>query len=202
MNSALRADFEHIAAWVSSRAAVLDLGCSDGKLLLHLSEVRQAEGYGVDISTDHVVECIANGVPVEQLDIDDGLGMFSEDQFDYVILSQTLQGVREPARVLGEMMRVGKKAIVSFPNFGFWRLRRQMLMGRMPVSKYLPYQWYNTTNMRYCTIDDFDRLCEEHGFRILERMCLANGGKVVGFMPNLMAELALYQLEKKEARKG
>ena len=200
MNAALRSDFERITEWIGEGSSVLDLGCSDGKLLIHLKEAKRATGYGVDISDDHVIECIANGVAVEQLDIDDGLGMFSEDQFDYVILSQTLQGVREPARVLAEMMRVGRKAVVSFPNFGYWRLRSQSLMGHMPVSKYLPYQWYNTTNIRYCTIEDFDLLCAEKDFEVLKRVYLANGNQAVEFMPNLMAELALYLLRPK-ARK-
>ncbi len=196
MSVAQRRDFDRIADWVEKGSSVLDLGCSDGKLLMHLKEERQAVGYGIDISDSHILECLSNGVAVEQMDIDEGLGMFSNDQFDYIILSQTLQGIKNPVPLLKEMTRVGRKAIVSFPNFGYWKLRRQLLGGNMPVTKYLPYQWYNTPNIRYCTISDFDHLCEDHQFLISSRLYLTSGQEI-RFMPNLLAELALYTLSRK-----
>lgn len=195
MKGNARRDFERIAQWVEPESSVLDLGCSNGRLLMHLEKKRHARGYGVDIDDEHVVECLSNGVRVEQFDIDEGLGMFSDGQFDYVILSQTLQGVKDPGGLLEEMTRVGSKAIVSFPNFGYWPLRKQSIRGRMPVSKYLPYQWHNTPNIRFCTIDDFEALCDSGKFRIIRR-ALMTGDKEVDFLPNLRAELALYLLSR------
>lgn len=195
MKGAVRTDFEHIAQWVEPESSVLDLGCSNGGLLMHLEKARRARGYGIDIDDEHVVECLSNGVWVEQFDIDHGLGMFSDNQFDYVILSQTLQGVKDPVGLLDEMMRVGSKAIVSFPNFGYWPLRQQLLLGRMPVSKYLPYQWFDTPNIRFCTILDFEILCKSRGIRVLRR-ALMTGDKETRFLPNLRAALALYLLSR------
>lgn len=193
MKGAVRTDFERIAQWVEPESSVLDLGCSNGGLLMHLEKARRARGYGIDIDDEHVVECLSNGVWVEQFDIDHGLGMFSDNQFDYVILSQTLQGVKDPVGLLDEMMRVGSKAIVSFPNFGHWPLRKQLLFGRMPVSKFLPYQWHDTPNIRFCTILDFEILCKSRGIRVLKR-ALMTGDKETRFLPNLRAALALYLL--------
>lgn len=193
MKGAVRTDFERIAQWVEPESSVLDLGCSNGGLLMHLEKARRARGYGIDIDDEHVVECLSNGVWVEQFDIDHGLGMFSDNQFDYVILSQTLQGVKDPVGLLDEMMRVGSKVIVSFPNFGHWPLRKQLLFGRMPVSKFLPYQWHDTPNIRFCTILDFEILCKSRGIRVLKR-ALMTGDKETRFLPNLRAALALYLL--------
>lgn len=195
MKGAVRTDFERIAQWVDPESSVLDLGCSNGGLLMHLEKARRARGYGIDIDDEHVVECLSSGVWVEQFDIDHGLGMFSDNQFDYVILSQTLQGVKDPVGLLDEMMRVGSKAIVSFPNFGHWPLRKQLLFGRMPVSKFLPYQWHDTPNIRFCTILDFEILCKSRGIRVLKR-ALMTGDKETRFLPNLRAALALYLLSR------
>jgi methionine biosynthesis protein MetW len=185
---------ETIARWVTPGARVLDLGCGDGKLLKHLWQTRQAPGYGVEIDDAKVIECIRNDVNVLQLDLEDGLAAFADRSFDYVILSETLQAIRRQEPLLQDMLRVGREAIVSFPNFGYWRARIQIAFaGHMPVSKELPYQWYDTPNVHHCTLIDFEALCAKLGLRILERLVL-NGGSPVTFLPNLLGSLAVYRV--------
>ena len=185
---------ERITDWVTEGSRVLDLGCGDGKLLKHLWQAKQAPGYGVEINDEHVVECIKNDVNVLQLDLEQGLASFGDHSFDYVILSETLQAIHHQEPLLKEMLRVGREAIVSFPNFGYWRARIQIaLEGHMPVSKELPYEWYNTPNVHHCTLVDFEALCAKLGFRVLERVVLKNGG-TVSFLPNLLGANALYRV--------
>ena len=185
---------EHITRWVAQGARVLDLGCGDGKLLNRLWQAKQAPGYGVEIDDAHVLECIRNDVNVLQLDLEEGLASFADRSFDYVILSETLQAIHRQEPLLREMLRVGREAIVSFPNFGFWKARIQIaLEGHMPVSKELPYQWYDTPNVHHCTLVDFESLCEKLGFKVLERVVLKNGG-TVSFLPNLLGANALYRV--------
>jgi methionine biosynthesis protein MetW len=185
---------EIIARWVAPGARVLDLGCGDGTLLRHLWQTRQAPGYGVEIDDAKVVQCIRNDVNVLQLDLEDGLAAFADRSFDYVILSETLQAIRRQEPLMKEMLRTGREAIVSFPNFGFWRARFQIAFGgHMPVSKELPYQWYDTPNVHHCTLADFEGLCAKLGFRILERVVLRNGSPV-SLLPNLLGSLAIYRV--------
>ena len=185
---------EHIENWVSPGARVLDLGCGDGALLKRLWQTRQAPGYGVEIDDAQVLECIRNDVNVLQLDLENGLAAFADRSFDCVILSETLQAIHRQEPLLKEMLRVGREAIVSFPNFGYWRARIQIaLAGRMPVSKELPYQWYDTPNVHHCTLVDFEALCAKLGLKILERVVLHNGG-TVNFLPNLLGANALYRV--------
>ena len=185
---------EHIASWVKPGSRVLDLGCGDGRLLKHLWQARQAPGYGVEIDDAHVLECIRNDVNVLQMNLEDGLATFADNSFDYVILSETLQAIHRQEPLLKDMLRVGREAIVSFPNFAYWRARLQIaLEGHMPVSKELPYQWYDTPNVHHCTLVDFEALCEKLQLRILERLVLRNGG-TVAFLPNLLGALALYRV--------
>ncbi len=185
---------ETIIRWVGSGARVLDLGCGDGSLLNKLWEAKQAPGYGVEIDDAHVVACLKNDVNVLQMDLEDGLATFGDRSFDFVILSETLQAIHNQEPLLKEMLRVGREAIVSFPNFGYWRARIQIAFaGRMPVSKELPYQWYDTPNVHHCTLVDFEALCEKLGCRILERVVLTEGAQV-GFVPNLMGALAIYRV--------
>ena len=185
---------EHIENWVSPGARVLDLGCGDGALLKRLWQTRQAPGYGVEIDDAQVLECIRNDVNVLQLDLENGLAAFADRSFDCVILSETLQAIHRQEPLLKEMLRVGREAIVSFPNFGYWRARIQIaLAGRMPVSKELPYQWYDTPNVHHCTLVDFEALCAKLGLKILERIVLHNGG-TVNFLPNLLGANALYRV--------
>jgi methionine biosynthesis protein MetW len=191
-----RPDYRAIAGWVKPESFVLDLGCGDGTLLAHLQKSRRVHGYGVDVADASVLACVTNGVNVIQSDLERGLAGFDEGQFDYVLLSQTLQAVRHTEEILLEMLRVGREAIVTFPNFGYWPQRLQVLMaGRMPVSKSLPYQWYDTPNVHLFTIDDFEMLCRERNVRILERLVL-HEGRPVRFAPNLRGSLAVYRLER------
>jgi methionine biosynthesis protein MetW len=191
---ARRADFEAIAQWVQPGAHVLDLGCGDGSLLRYLRETRGASGYGIEIDDEKVLACVKHGVNVLQADLESGLSGFESDQFDYVILSLTLQAVRHTERLVREMLRVGREGIVTFPNFGYWRHRLQVLAGRMPVSKELPYQWYDTPNVHLFTITDFEIFCAGHGIRILERRVL-DEGREVAFLPNLLGALAVYRFD-------
>ena len=183
-----------ITGWVQAGARVLDLGCGDGTLLKHLWQARQAPGYGIEIDDSKVIECLRNDVNVLQMDLEDGLATFADRSFDCVILSETLQAIHRQEPLLQEMLRVGREAIVSFPNFGFWRARIQIaLAGHMPVSKELPYQWYDTPNVHHCTLVDFEGLCAKLGLRILERVVLTEG-EPVRTLPNLLGSLAIYRV--------
>lgn len=186
-----RADFAAIAHWVKPAARVLDLGCGDGALFKYLKRERDITGYGVEIDDANVLACVKNGINVVQRNLERGLREFDDQSFDYVILSQTLQAMRNGERLIQEMLRVGREGIVTFPNFGYWRNRLQILGGRMPLSENLPYQWFDTPNIHLCTIDDFEHFCRERSIRILERKVLT-GGAAVGFMPNLLGALAIY----------
>jgi methionine biosynthesis protein MetW len=197
MNTALlqRADFAVIAGWIRPGARILDLGCGDGTLLRYLAERRQTSGYGVEIENDGVLACVKSGVNVIQGDIERGLSGFADSSFDYVVLSQTLQAVKNSEYVVREMLRVGREGIVAFPNFGYWRNRWQILLGNMPVSEDLPYRWYDTPNIHLCTTNDFETFCENHGVRILERTVM-HDDVTVALLPNLLGSLAVYRFER------
>ncbi len=190
-----RADFAAIANWIKPGARVLDLGCGDGTLLRYLAEQRDTIGYGVEIDDDGLYACALNGVNVIQGDMERGLSAFADDSFDYVILSQTLQAVRSSERVVDEMLRVGREGIVTFPNFGYWRNRLQVMTGNMPVSDNLPYAWFDTPNIHLCTMTDFENFCRDHGVRILERIVMTHGNAVT-LIPNLLGSLAVYRFER------
>ena len=192
---ALRPDFAAIAEWIKPSAKVLDLGCGDGSLLRYLRDTRQVFGYGVEIDDANLLNCFANGINVIQYDLEAGLSSFESDSFDYVILSQTLQAMRNTEGIIQEILRVGKQGIVSFPNFGYWRNRVQVIAGHMPMSKTLPYHWYDTPNIHLCTLGDFEALCHQSGARILERRVM-NNNHPVKFLPNLMGLLAFYRFER------
>jgi len=191
-----RSDFQAIAAWVKPDSSVLDLGCGDGILLRFLKRTRNVRGYGIDIADANVLACVKNGVNVIQSDLERGLAGFDAGSFDFVILSQTLQAMRHTEEIVLEMLRVGREAIVSFPNFGRWDLRLQIALGRMPMSAELPYQWYNTPNVHLFTIADFESFCAGHGIRVLERVTLHRGRPVRTFA-NFFGSLAVYRVEKR-----
>lgn len=191
----MRADLAAIAEWIRPGEHVLDLGCGDGALLAYLQEARGVRGYGVEYNPENIIACVARGVNVVQLDLEAGLSGFDSGSFDHVILSQTLQAMRNTASVLGEMLRVGREGIVSFPNFGYWRNRLQVLGGRMPVSRDLPYAWHNTPNLHLCTLRDFEQLCAETRAQVLESRVLTRGGRVT-WLPNLRGSLAMYRISR------
>lgn len=165
----LRPDFTIIASWIQPGSKVLDLGCGDGTLLGYLQDTLGVHGYGVEIDDANILACLNNGVNVIQSDLESGLSGFESDSFDYVILSQTLQAMRHTEDIIKEILRVGKEGIVTFPNFGHWKNRLQVLFGHMPVSQTLPYEWFDTPNIHLCTLNDFEQLCHRHGIHIIER---------------------------------
>jgi methionine biosynthesis protein MetW len=169
MQGDLRGDLARIAQWVQPNSRVLDLGCGDGALLAHLQQSKNAQAVGVEISDDRVLSCVQRGVHVIQQNLEDGLAMFDDQQFDTVVLSQTLQSMHNTEHILREMARVAREGIVSFPNFGYWPHGWSILRGRMPVTGQMPYDWYNTPNIHLCTLKDFERLANTLGFTILER---------------------------------
>jgi methionine biosynthesis protein MetW len=191
-----RQDFAIISGWVKFGSKVLDLGCGDGELLLFLRSGLEVKGYGVEKDDANWLACMKNGSNVIQMDLEDGLSGFEDQSFDTVILSQTLQAMHKTEEIVHEMLRVGREIIVTFPNFGYWRNRIQILTGNMPVSKILPYQWFDTPNVHLCTINDFDKFCKNHKITILER-CVITDTKAVNFMPNLLGNLAMYRLKAK-----
>lgn len=188
-----RFDFDCIARWIQPGERVLDLGCGDGDLLKFLQDEKAVKGYGIELDPEHVVACIKQGVNVLQLDLERGLAGLEDDAFDHVIMSLSLQTVRHTEQMLREMLRVGHEVIVSFPNFGYRKHREALAAGRMPVSKHLPYQWYNTPNLRFFTIADFEQLCADNGFAIHELQAFDEGLAQVDD-PNLNADVALYRL--------
>ena len=189
-----RADFDIIASWVPQGARVLDLGCGDGALLTHLADIKHATCYGIENDNASLLKCIDNKVNVIQSDMEAGLKEIADRSFDIVVLSQTLQAIKHTEAVLAEMLRVGREAIVTFPNFGHWKHRVQIgVYGKMPVSDGLPYEWYNTPNVHLFTIRDFESFCAARGYRIINRRVLAGEREAI-LLPNLTGTLALYKI--------
>jgi methionine biosynthesis protein MetW len=194
--TAQRYDFELIASWIPERARVLDLGCGDGVLLAGLSATHAVTGYGVEIDGAGVLASVRNGVNVIQMDMETGLSTFEDDAFDFVILSQTLQAMRNVELIMREMLRVGREGIVTFPNFGYWRHRLDIMNGRMPVSKTLPYQWHDTPNIHLCTVKDFEDLCAKLDVEILDERVI-DAGRTVSVLPNLMGSLGVFRFRER-----
>jgi methionine biosynthesis protein MetW len=194
----MRYDLQIIAAWIKPGAKVLDLGCGEGDLLVYLMEQKQVRGSGIERDELKVARCIEKGLSVLQGDINEEVHDYAAGSFDYVILSQTLQQVYEPDRLIRAMLDIGKKGIVSFPNFSHWEIRRQLLTtGYAPVSRQLPYQWYDTPNIRVITLKDFRRFIQEVNLRILKEVAINTHtqdrkGKIIKFLPNLRATYGLY----------
>ena len=196
----MRLPAELVHSWIKPGEAVLDLGCGDGTLLRQLIEDKAVLGYGLEIDAQAISACISAGVNVIEQDLDKGLANFADDSFDTVVMTQTLQAVHYPHLVINEMLRIGRMGIVVFPNFGHWRCRMHLgLTGRMPVSKFLPYQWYDTPNIHFCTIADFETLCREQRIQVLNRRFLtAHGrsGPLTRSWPNLCAFTAIYRITR------
>ena len=189
-----RPDFDLIAAWIQPGHRVLDLGCGDGTLLKYLIDTRGVQGWGVEIQDANILAAISNGINVIQGNLEKGLDVFADQAFDHVVLSRTLQTVRHTEGILREMLRVGREAVVSFPNFAYWKNLRSVLDGRMPVSEDLPYQWYDSPNVRFFTLLDFEDLCTRMGVVIRERSVLDEEGNPVTDEVNFLGSLAVYRL--------
>ena len=192
-----RVDLVVVAEMVAPGAKVLDVGCGDGELLRLLAETRGVDGRGIELSREGVNECVAKGLAVIQGDADTDLGNYPDAAFDYVILSQTLQATRRPREVVENMLRIGRHAIISFPNFGHWRIRLQLLLnGAMPVTDNLPDCWYDSPNIHFMTVQDFEELAAMEGLTVERRYALA-GRRTVRMLPNLMAEVAVFLVSRR-----
>lgn len=190
----MNAEMALIAELVPRGARVLDLGCGNGALLSHLVHERGCTGYGIEINDADVQACLARGVEVIQLNLEEGLALFDDHSFDVVLQLQTLQHLRNTETMLRETARVGRMGIVSFPNFAHWPNRWSVLRGRMPVTRALPYQWYDTPNIRVTTFADFDRLAQRNGLRVRQRFGLQDGRRI-DVLPNLRASVGVFQFD-------
>lgn len=193
-----RADYEQIESLIEPNSTVLDVGCGDGQLLANLIRDKNIQGEGIELSQEYVLDCVCRGLATIQQDIEEGLGYYADKSFDYVILSQTVQTLKEPEKVFTEMLRVGKKVIVSFPNFANWRCRIQLLLGgRAPVTKSLPFAWHNSPNIHVVSLKDFEEFCHKIGAKVEKRVLLAKTRqRPVKIAPNLFTEQAIYVTSK------
>jgi methionine biosynthesis protein MetW len=196
----IRTDFDIIQQWVAAESRVLDLACGDGALLKSLKQHKQVEGYGLEIDPDKITAAITNGINVVETNLNKGLSQFPDNSFDTVVMTQALQVMRYPHLVLEEMLRIGKKCIVTFPNFGNWRARSSLLIhGRMPITKQLTYQWYETPNIHFCTVKDFEALCDKKNIHVIHKEFVAEripDKQIKGIWPNLFSDTAIYLLRK------
>lgn len=200
-NDVLRDDHALIQRGVRPGSQVLDLGCGKGVLLKYLQQHKNVRGYGLEINPDNITACIRNGVNVIEQDLDKGLLNFEDHSIDTVIMTQALQAVERPDLLLDEMLRIGKEAIVTFPNFGYWRTRFYLMFkGRMPMSETLPYNWYDTPNIHMCTFRDFEVLCREKNIKILNKTVVDDQHKqhwTIRLWPSMLGEIAVYHITKR-----
>jgi methionine biosynthesis protein MetW len=196
----MRADVSIIKDWIKPESRVLDLGCGDGSFLTLLKQEKNIFDCGLDLNPDNITKCLLAGINIIEQDLDKGLANFSNNSFDTVLLTQTLQAVQKPDLLVEEMLRIGKKCIITFPNFAYWRYRLYLITkGRMPVSPYIPYEWYNTPNIHFCTIKDFDALCKEKNIKVLNRTVVDDNYQNSGLMnidPNFFGINAIYHISK------
>lgn len=196
----MRLDLRLAERWIKPQSRVLDLGCGDGELLAHLRDSFDVKGYGLEIDEEKINDCVARGVNVIQQNLNKGLSNFGDNSFDSVIMTQALQAVEKPDQLLNDMLRVGKQAIITFPNFAHWKTRSYLFFkGQMPVSEALPYSWYDTPNIHLCTFRDFEALCQKLDIKILNRLAVDDdqqGSFLMKYLPNLMGEVAIYRVSR------
>lgn len=198
----MRFDLQTIASLIGEKSRVLDLGCGKGDLLAHLQQTKQVEGYGIEIDQHKVISGIEHGLPILQGDINGETQDYADDTFDYVVLSQTLQQVYNPEKVIQEMLRIGKKGIISFPCFNHISIKLQLLFtSKAPVTEELPYEWYDTPNIRVVTLKDFRIFCAKHKIRILKELAIsshhkATTGKIVKILPDWFSRYGIFLLTK------
>jgi len=201
----LRTDLALIKEWIVEDSHVLDLGCGDGTLLACLRDTRQVTGYGLEIDEDNIASCLRAGVNVIHTDLNQGLSDFTDDSFDYVVMTQAIQTIRRPDKLLLEMLRVGSEGIVTFPSFGHWRARFSLFFGGvMPISRALPSKWYDTENIHLCTLHDFENLCRMLDIEVLQRAAVDtthHTGWSMRLVPNLFGEIALYRIRSKPVKR-
>ncbi len=191
----LRTDLKIIQEWIEPDSRILDLACGDGALMTALRQRKNTTGYGMEISLPDVHACLRKGLNVIHRDIELGLDIFDNQTFDYVVTTHSIQTFINPAHILEEMVRVGVRGIVSFPNMGYWRARAHIaLRGRMPQTESLPYQWYDTPNYHLCTLRDFENLCKKLEIRIVRRAAVSKKSLPASLHPNLFSETALYEI--------
>ena len=194
----MRVDLQWVQHWIQPSSRVLDLGCGDGRLLQALRDHKQVDGLGIEIDPALITQCIQRGVSVLEHDLNQGLAQFHDHSFDMVVMTQALQALRNPHQVLEDMLRIGRECIITFPNFGHWRCRWQLAKnGRMPQSPWLPYHWYETPNIHFCTIKDFDSLCQQKSIHVINRRVMGEQHQVSWLIkqrPNLLATTAIYHM--------
>ena len=193
-----RGDIDTIVSWVPEGGKVLDLGCGDGELLHQLQNKKRVEGLGVDIDPANIIAAVGRGLCVVQQDMEDGLQNFAGSRFDAVIIAYSLQVLERPHAVLERIVNIGNEAIVTFPNFGHWRSRLSLLLsGRMPKTKALPYSWFDTPNIHFCTVADFEALCKDLNIVVVERRMSSHAGLLAQLWPNLFAKSASYRITRR-----
>ena len=196
----MRPDLTHIQRWFEPDSRVRDLGCGNGEFLELLREQRNVDGTGLEIDADNINEAVGRGLNILEQNMDHGLSNFPDQSFDTVVMAHALQAVHFPDRILDEMLRIGREGIITFPNFGHWRCRWYLsTRGRMPVSKFMPHNWYDTPNIHFCTVRDFEALCREKGIKILARDMVGNTNReplLATLWPNLFALTAIYHITR------
>lgn len=196
----MRLDQQLAEKWITPGSRVLDLGCGDGDLLAHMQRRLDVEGYGLEIDENKITTAIARGLNIIQQDLNEGLGRFKDQSFDFVVMAQALQAVKAPDQLLLDMLRVAKQAIITFPNFAHWKTRSYLgFKGKMPVSDALPYMWYDTPNIHLCTFRDFEALCAANGIQIINRLAVdgdQQGNFLMKHLPNFFGEIAIYRVSR------
>ncbi|MCP3908103.1 MAG: methionine biosynthesis protein MetW [Oceanicoccus sp.] len=196
----MRFDLQVIPHWIKPGSRVLDLGCGDGELLKKLEADKQVDGLGIEIDADKITACIAKRLNIVEQDLNKGLANFQDDSFDIVVMAHALQTLHDPHVVIDEMLRVGKECIVTFPNFAHWSCRLHLgSQGRMPVSKFMPYNWYDTPNIHFCTVKDFEALCAENNIKVLATTVVSHDSSesfLGTLLPNLFGVTAVYHISR------